>query len=118
MLVVQTLESRAFTDEAVQTLTTAGAQLAPIVSEARTLGQFVAPVHQRLSALAQNLWWSWDNESVSLFRDLDPVLWQQCDHNPIALLQQIDARSPRERAPRSWRCTAASTTPTAACRST
>ena len=62
----------------------------PIVSEARTVGQFVAPVHQRLAALAQNLWWSWDNESVSLFRDLDPVLWQQCDHNPIAMLQQID----------------------------
>jgi glycogen phosphorylase len=90
VLVLQTRESRAFTDDDVQKLTTAGAQLSSIVGEARTVGQFVAPVHQRLYALAQNLWWSWDSESVSLFRDLDPVLWQQCDHNPIAMLQQIE----------------------------
>jgi starch phosphorylase len=90
VLVVQTRESRAFTEDDVQTLTAAGAQLSSIVAEARTVGQFVAPVHQRLSALAQNLWWSWDPESVSLFRDLDPVLWQQCDHNPIAMLRQIE----------------------------
>jgi hypothetical protein len=31
--------------------------VAPIVSEARTLGQFLAPAHRRLSALASNLWW-------------------------------------------------------------
>jgi glycogen phosphorylase len=90
VLVVQTREARAFTDAEVQLFTDAGMQLSSTVSEARTVGQFVAPVHQRLAALAQNLWWSWDNESVSLFRDLDPALWQQCDHNPIALLQQID----------------------------
>ncbi len=50
--------------------------------EARAIGHFVAPVHQRLAALARNLWWSWDDESVSLFRDLDPVLWPACNHNP------------------------------------
>jgi starch phosphorylase len=90
VLVVQTTEPRAFADEDVRMLTAAGMQLAPIVSEARTQGQFIAPVHRRLAALAHNLWWSWDAESVALFRDLDPVLWQWCDHNPIALLQQID----------------------------
>jgi starch phosphorylase len=90
VLVVQTRESRVFSEQEVRRLTDAGSQLSSIVSEARNVGQFVAPVHQRLAALAQNLWWSWDNESVSLFRDLDPVLWQQCDHNPIAMLQQID----------------------------
>ena len=52
-------------------------------------GNFVAPVHQRLLALAQNLWWSWDEEAVSLFRELDPVRWRECDHNPIQLLQQM-----------------------------
>jgi starch phosphorylase len=70
-------------------LATAGAQLAPIVSEARAVGSFVTPVHQRLLALAQNLWWSWDEESVSLFRELDPLRWRECDHNPILLLQQM-----------------------------
>src|SRR6187200_1696233 len=69
-----------------------------IVGEARTVGQFVAPVYQRLSALAQNLWWSWDSESTSLFRDLDPVLWQKCDHNPIAMLQQIELERLESRA--------------------
>ena len=68
-------------------LAAAGAQLAPIISEARAVGQFVAPVHQRLAAIARNLWWSWDDESTSLFRDLDPVVWRACDHNPLALLQ-------------------------------
>ena len=37
----------------VRMLQTAGTQLAPIVSEARTLGQFVAPGHQRLKALSR-----------------------------------------------------------------
>jgi starch phosphorylase len=88
VLVVQTEDARVFGDDDIRTLTTAGAQLAPIVSEARTVGHFIAPVHQKLAALAQNLWWSWDDEAMSLFRDLDPVLWRECRHNPIVLLQQ------------------------------
>jgi glycogen phosphorylase len=89
VLVVQTAEARTFGDGDVRLLTTAGAQLAPIVSEARAVGQFVAPVHQRLGAIARNLRWSWDDDSASLFRDLDPVLWRTCNHNPIDLLQRI-----------------------------
>src|SRR4030095_650323 len=73
VVVLQERESRGFADDEVHKVTAAGAQLSTIVAEARTVGQFVAPAQQRLSALAQNLWWSWDNESVSLFRDLDPV---------------------------------------------
>jgi starch phosphorylase len=89
VLVVQTTEARAFAEGDVQRLAAAGSQLAPIVTEARATGQFVAPVAHRLSALAQNLWWSWDSETASLFRDLDPVRWRECDHNPIALLLGI-----------------------------
>src|SRR4051812_22208807 len=58
VLVVQTIESRVYSGDDVRMLMTAGTQLATIVSEARTLGQVVAPAHQRLAALAQNLWWS------------------------------------------------------------
>ncbi len=72
VLVVQTIEPRAFSADAVRMLTMAGTQLASIVSQARTLGQFVAPAHQRLEALARNLWWSWDHDTASLFRALDP----------------------------------------------
>jgi starch phosphorylase len=89
VLVVQTADARLFSEDDVRLLAAAAAQLSPIVSEARAVGQFVAPVHQRLAAIAHNLWWSWDDESTGLFRDLDPVLWRSCDHNPIALLQRI-----------------------------
>ena len=98
VLVVQTVEPRVFADHDVRMLVTAGAQLAPIVSEARSLGQIVAPAHQRLGELARNLWWSWDDETTSLFRELDPVLWRDCDHNPIALLQHTPIDKLEERA--------------------
>ena len=91
VMVVQTAEPRPFGDGDVRQLAAAGAQLSPIISEARAVGQFVAPVHRRLAALAQNLWWSWDDESISLFRDLDPVLWPECNHNPIELLQRTSS---------------------------
>jgi starch phosphorylase len=89
VLVLQTAQPRDFDDDEVRLLAAAGVQLSPIITEARAIGQFVAPVHQRLAALARNLWWSWDDESVSLFRDLDPVLWPACNHNPIELLHRI-----------------------------
>jgi starch phosphorylase len=98
VLVVQTVEPRVFSQTAVRMLTSAGAELATIVSEARTLGQFVAPAQQRLDALARNLWWSWDHDTASLFRELDPVLWRELDHNPIALLQHIPIDRLEERA--------------------
>ena len=89
VLVLQTVEPRAYSEDVVGLLKAAGAQVAPIVSEARTLGQFLAPAHRRLSALASNLWWSWDAETTSLFRDLDPRQWRALAHNPIALLQRF-----------------------------
>ena len=98
VLVVQTLAPRAFGPDAVRQLEAAGLQLAPVVSEARTLGLFVAPSHQRLCALAQNLWWSWDDDTTALFRELDPLLWRQLAHNPVALLQRIDIDELQERA--------------------
>src|SRR6266436_2225254 len=49
------------------------ATVAPVVSEARTLDRFIAPAQEKLWALARNMWWSWDQDSTGLFRDLDPV---------------------------------------------
>src|SRR5258705_4319082 len=82
VLVVQTAEPRSFSEDDVRMLTMAGAQLASIVGEARTTEHFVAPVHQRLGELAQNLWWSWDDESAALFRELDPLLWRGRGQKP------------------------------------
>ena len=98
VLVVQTADPRVFTPDEVASFATAAAQLAPIVAEARTLGQFVAPAHRRLSALAQNLWWSWDPDVPSLFRELDPALWREVGNNPVALLQHMSVDAIEERA--------------------
>ena len=44
-----------------------------------------------LADLAYNYWWSWTSERVSLFRSIDPDLWQRCQHNPVALLRQVSS---------------------------
>jgi starch phosphorylase len=89
VLVVQTVEARAFREEEIRALTEVAAQVAPVVSEARTLARFIAPAQERLWLLARNLYWSWDHDTSRLFRDLDPVRWRQLNHNPIALLAEI-----------------------------
>ena len=88
VLVVQTIEARAFPENEIRLLTEAAKRVAPVVSEARTLDRFIAPAQERLWALARNLWWSWDHDSVSLFRDLDPIRWRQLNHSPVALLNE------------------------------
>jgi len=44
----------------------------------------------KLRALAQNLWWSWQPDIRAIFRELDPAVWRTVYHNPVALLQRID----------------------------
>ena len=98
VLVVQTVEARAFRDDEVRLLTEAAAQVAPIVSQARTLDLFIAPSQERLWALARNLWWSWDHDCTSLFRDLDPVRWAELNQNPVALLSEMPLSTIERRA--------------------
>ena len=89
VLVVQTMEARVFSEDEIRMLTEAATQVAPVVSEARTLDRFIAPLQERLWALARNLWWSWDHNSSSLFLDLDPARWNELNHNPVALLGEL-----------------------------
>jgi len=89
VLVVQTIEARVFREDEIHMLAQAAAQVAPVVCEARTLDRFIAPAQERLWALARNLWWSWDHDAVSLFRDLDPVRWRQLNQNPVSLLSEF-----------------------------
>ena len=89
VLVVQTTAVRTFLEEEVRMLVDAASQVAPVVSEARTLDRFIAPAQERLWSLARNLWWSWDHDSVGLFRELGPVRWRQVNHNPISLLGEM-----------------------------
>src|ERR1700726_3563669 len=98
VLVVQTIDARIFNEDEIKMLSEAAAQLAPVVSEARTLDRFLAPLQERLWSLARNLWWSWDSDSTSLFHDLDPQRWRELNHNPIALLSEIPLANVERRA--------------------
>jgi starch phosphorylase len=44
----------------------------------------------RLSELANNLWYSWDRPTRTLFSRLHPGLWDAVGHNPKAFLKRID----------------------------
>ncbi len=47
------------------------------------------PSLERLRDLAYNLRWSWDHETIALFRRLDRDLWTQTERNPVAMLGLI-----------------------------
>jgi starch phosphorylase len=98
VLIVQTAEARSFRESEVRMLSQAAAQVAPVVSEARSLDRFIAPVQERLWSMARNLWWSWDHDSTALFRDLDPVPWRQRNHNPISMLSNLPLAAIEQRA--------------------
>ena len=44
---------------------------------------------QALEELAYNLRWSWDHETIGLFRRLDRDLWEEAGHNPVLMLGSI-----------------------------
>ncbi len=48
-------------------------------------------VVDKLRELAKNLWWTWQPNVVSIFRELDPVLWRETDHNPVEFLNRLPA---------------------------
>lgn len=45
-------------------------------------------LHDKLSELAGNLWWSWQPEVTNIYRQIDPALWSELAHNPVLLLEQ------------------------------
>jgi starch phosphorylase len=47
------------------------------------------PLVQKLGDLARNLRWCWQTDGWLVFRDLDPQLWHDCRHNPIAFLEGL-----------------------------
>ena len=46
----------------------------------------------RLEELANNLWYSWDRATRSLFARLHPQLWDAVGHSPKAMLKRVDER--------------------------
>ncbi|MCF6148657.1 MAG: glycosyltransferase family 1 protein [Candidatus Kuenenia sp.] len=51
-----------------------------------------------LRDIARNLWWTWQPDVISIFRDIDPVLWRQVNHNPVAFLSEISPETLEQRA--------------------
>jgi starch phosphorylase len=45
---------------------------------------------QDLETLAYNLRWTWDHETIDLFRRLDRELWKKCYQNPVLMLGKIN----------------------------
>ncbi len=86
VLVVQTRDARIFEEHEIRALADAAAEVAPVVSEARTVARFIAPSQEKLWALARNLAWSWDQDSTTLFRELEPARFRRSNHNPISML--------------------------------
>ena len=42
-----------------------------------------------LGVLSRNLWWSWKQDAIELFRRVDPRLWEECGRNPILFATHI-----------------------------
>jgi starch phosphorylase len=98
VLILQTKEARVFSETEIKLLTEAASEVAPVVSQARMLDRFIAPTQERLWTLARNLWWSWDNDCVSLFRDLAPQRFAELNQNPVALLHELPLSTIEKRA--------------------
>ena len=45
---------------------------------------------EKLSEIANNLWWSWNTEFLKLFKTIDIDLWEQCGKNPVKFLKLVD----------------------------
>ena len=44
---------------------------------------------EKLSEIANNLWWSWNTEFLRLFKIIDKDLWENCQKNPIKFLKLV-----------------------------
>ena len=44
---------------------------------------------QKLEELARNMWWAWNHDARSLFRNLDEDLFEEVGGNPVLLLERL-----------------------------
>ena len=43
----------------------------------------------KLSKIANNLWWAWNTEFLKLFKEIDIDLWENIGKNPVKFLKQV-----------------------------
>ncbi|MBU1626571.1 alpha-glucan family phosphorylase, partial [bacterium] len=46
---------------------------------------------EKLREISYNLWWTWHSRAFKLFERIDPILWEESNHNPVALLEMLDS---------------------------
>lgn len=51
-----------------------------------------------LRKLSRNLYWTWQPEIIDVFRDLDPLLWREVNHNPHEFISRLADEKLEERA--------------------
>ena len=44
---------------------------------------------EKIEKIANNLWWSWNTEFLSLFKQIDRDLWEIVEKNPVRFLRQV-----------------------------
>ncbi len=49
-----------------------------------------------LDEIAKNLWWVWNSEAKTLFRELNPDLWRATGENPVMVLQRLSSERMNE----------------------
>ena len=42
-----------------------------------------------LGIIAYNLWWSWNTPATEMYKDINPQLWEESEHNPIAIISSL-----------------------------
>ncbi|MCM3872604.1 MAG: alpha-glucan family phosphorylase [Pyrinomonadaceae bacterium] len=58
-----------------------------VINQTTAIDSSFLPLPLRpLVQLSWNYWWSWSADGTSIFRDLDPDVWDECEHNPRELL--------------------------------
>ncbi|MGB2867206.1 MAG: alpha-glucan family phosphorylase [Bacteroidota bacterium] len=48
-----------------------------------------AVLAERLSAMARNLWWTWNPEAQEIFHKLSPLAWRRSNHNGMEVLKEV-----------------------------
>ena len=45
-----------------------------------------------LETLSRNLWWCWNDSAKALFKSVDPEIWHNSGHNPMAVLDGVSIK--------------------------
>lgn len=45
-----------------------------------------------LETLSKNLWWCWNESAKALFKEIDPEIWHNYGHNPMAVLDLVSLK--------------------------